>query len=230
VSYVKRIVCLANSYKTGGRCIAGREVLGNGKYGDWIRPVSARASGELSILEIAYRDHTVPKLLDVIDVPLLRPCPNGHQTENHEIVPHGRWSKAGEVPWQELESLREFPESLWIGNECEDRGACNWVSESEAAAFHHSLVLIQKRDFKVRVRTHDRDGAAVKACRGTFKYDATYYSLKVTDPPVIERYAPMEDGVYKLHDVYLCISLARAWEEDGCCHKLVAAVFTNPPL
>lgn len=28
MAYVKRIVCLANSYKIGGSCIAGREVLG----------------------------------------------------------------------------------------------------------------------------------------------------------------------------------------------------------
>ncbi len=230
MSYVKRIVCLANSYKTGGRCIAGREVLGSGKYGEWIRPVSARHTGELSISEIAYRDNTIPKLLDVIDVPLLRHRPDGHQTENHEIVPKGQWSKVGEVSREELETLREFPESLWMGNESEDRGACNWVSESEAAAFDNSLVLIRKRDFNVRVRTHDREGVAVKACRGTFKYDATYYSLKVTDPCVIQHHGPLEDGDYKLNDVYLCISLAQAWEEDHCCHKLVAAVFTNPML
>ena len=34
MAYVKRIVCLANSFKPGGSCIAGREVIGNG-FGGW---------------------------------------------------------------------------------------------------------------------------------------------------------------------------------------------------
>jgi len=33
MAYVKRIVCLANSVKTGGTCIAGRELLPDGQYG-----------------------------------------------------------------------------------------------------------------------------------------------------------------------------------------------------
>ena len=38
---VKRIVCLANSRKRGGRCVAGKELLADGRAGGWIRPVSA---------------------------------------------------------------------------------------------------------------------------------------------------------------------------------------------
>jgi len=44
---VKRIVCLANSRKLQGRCIAGREIV-QGKPGAWIRPVSAREHEEVS--------------------------------------------------------------------------------------------------------------------------------------------------------------------------------------
>ncbi|MGH7707024.1 MAG: dual OB domain-containing protein, partial [Vulcanimicrobiaceae bacterium] len=36
---LKRIVCLANSRKLQGRCVAGRELQKNGP-GAWIRPVS----------------------------------------------------------------------------------------------------------------------------------------------------------------------------------------------
>ena len=65
MGYVKRIVCLANSYKPpDGRCIAGVEMLGNGEYGGWIRPVSARATAEVSFPECRYSTGQFPKLLD----------------------------------------------------------------------------------------------------------------------------------------------------------------------
>src|SRR4051812_11697548 len=114
MGYVKRIICLANSYKIGGRCIAGREVLENGKYGGWIRPISARASAEVNCKEYRYEDKTTPKALDIINVPLLKASPHGHQTENHIIDPEKWWVKVGELPWNQLEHLRDGPDSLWI--------------------------------------------------------------------------------------------------------------------
>ncbi len=45
---LKRIVCLANSRKYSGRCIAGKELLADGRPGRWIRPVSARENEEVS--------------------------------------------------------------------------------------------------------------------------------------------------------------------------------------
>jgi hypothetical protein len=87
--YAKTIVCLANSYKTGGICVAGKEKLGNGAFGHWIRPVSDRPGAELSRTECANSNYGAPKLLDVIAVPLLKPVPHGHQIENHWSIPPG---------------------------------------------------------------------------------------------------------------------------------------------
>lgn len=50
---IKRLVCLANSRKSGGRCIAGRELLA-GNVGEWIRPVSGREHEEVSARERKY--------------------------------------------------------------------------------------------------------------------------------------------------------------------------------
>jgi putative nucleic acid modification protein with dual OB domain len=107
MSYTKRIVCLANSYKPPqGRCIAGVEVLGNGNYGDWIRPVSDRPTAEVSYAEYRYQNGGVPQLLDIIDVPLLNAVPNNHQSENHVIDATAGWAKVGELSWDDVEKLQ----------------------------------------------------------------------------------------------------------------------------
>ncbi len=75
---VKRILCLANSRKLSGRCIAGREIM-NKLPGPWIRPVSGREHQEVSEQERHYQDGSDPMVLDVIDVPLVEPRPHQFQ-------------------------------------------------------------------------------------------------------------------------------------------------------
>ena len=50
----KRIVCLANSRKLSGRCVAGREWSEKQGAGDWIRPVSERDNQAASENERQY--------------------------------------------------------------------------------------------------------------------------------------------------------------------------------
>ena len=85
MSAVKRIVCLANSRKMQGRCIAGREVNAHGA-GPWIRPVSDRPTEEVSEYERQYQDGSDPRVLDVIDVPLIEPRPKDYQQENGCLI------------------------------------------------------------------------------------------------------------------------------------------------
>jgi hypothetical protein len=77
---MKRMVCLANSRKLSGRCIAGR-VWDGKKAGDWVRPVSARSEEEVSEYEREYDYGSDPRVLDVIDVPVLEATPKHCQGE-----------------------------------------------------------------------------------------------------------------------------------------------------
>lgn len=226
---VKRIVCLANSYKTGGTCVAGKEVLTDG-YGGWIRPVSARPTAEVSVSESRYENYESPKLLDIIDVPLLSPAPQHHQTENHIIDGVQRWVKVGEFPWNALEQLRDHPASLWINSDRTTTGAFNCISPAEASTLHDSLVLIRPVDFKIEVGSNTWEGRTKRTYRGNFGYNDIYYSLSLTDPVACNAFAAREEGEYPLNEVYICVSLTEAFAKDGRCHKLVAGVFSDPPL
>ena len=229
MAYIKTIVCLANSFKIGGSCIAGREVLGDGKYGGWIRPVSERPTAEVWDSEIRYANNATPKLLDIIEVPLLTAAPHNHQTENH-VIAKTPWTKVGELPWDELNRLHEEPTSLWINSGHTSAGVFNCIGEAEANTLHDSLVLIKLKDFVVEVGSKAWGGRTTKAYRGNFNYH-TFYSLSITDPVAIKAFATKDEGEYQLEDVYLCLSLTEPWEKDNNrCHKLVASVFSNPPL
>jgi hypothetical protein len=60
--YTKTILCLANSRKMSGRCIAGKE-FDNGRLGAWLRPISARATEELSDDDRNYEDGEDPRTI-----------------------------------------------------------------------------------------------------------------------------------------------------------------------
>jgi hypothetical protein len=227
--YVKRIVCLANSYKAPmGRCIAGRELLPNGAPGAWIRPISARPKGELSSREYGYSDGGRPNLLDIIDVPLLRESFENPQTENHIVAPNGGWKKAGELSWNDLEKFAEHPDSIWINSQNTREGHYDCMRPDQAASLPGSLLLIRRAELTVEAFTSRFKLG--RAYRGRFFYHEKYYNFSLTDPLVQEKFASQEEGDYRLEDVYLCLSLTRPFEIDKRCHKLIAAVISRPVI
>ena len=114
MSYSKTIVCLANSWKPSGRCIAGREFQA-GRVGDWIRPVSEREAREVSEDERGYSDGTDPEVLDLISIVMKGPQPQNHQRENHLLDPTQYWQKQGRVSWKALQPAVDAPNGpLWV--------------------------------------------------------------------------------------------------------------------
>src|ERR1700674_1986707 len=87
------LICLANSNKMGGRCIAGLRTDGKG----WVRPVAPDPDhGQLFLRNFKLDDETEPRALDIIRVDLARAAPAPGQPENWII---------GVAPW----TLRSRP-------------------------------------------------------------------------------------------------------------------------
>jgi hypothetical protein len=112
MSYNKAIVCFANSRKTSGRCVAGKE-WNNGNPGSWVRLVSARASHEVSFEERRYQDGRDPDPLEIITIPCLSHQPIPHQSENHLLDPDSYWESSCKLPWQQVTNWLDNPQSLW---------------------------------------------------------------------------------------------------------------------
>ena len=74
---IETIVCLANSRKISGRCVAGKRTSDN----SWFRPISNRAGHEISEFDRRYSDGKTAQLLDVIEIPCIEERPHGHQSE-----------------------------------------------------------------------------------------------------------------------------------------------------
>jgi hypothetical protein len=227
MTYVKRIICLANSRKISGRCVAGKEIIGNG-FGGWIRPVSSRPTGELSEYDRRYQNGTDPKLLDVIDIQMTKHTPHGFQTENHQIDDGAYWSLVRtSTPAELAGALDDVPGVLWNNHSSSSNGLRDRVSEAIAAQLQDSLLLIDVSKLTISVAV---EGAAFnnakRKVRGSFVFNDVPYMLSVTDPIVEREYLKRPDGEYDGGPATLCVSLGDIWQ--GYAYKLIAGVFFPP--
>ena len=215
MNYTKTIVCLANSRKHSGRCIAGKEVITNG-YGGWIRPVSARPSAEVSEEERRYENGQDPQVLDILSVPLIAATPLIHQTENHVIDQGYYWTKKGKLPWTELRHLVDDVTTIWANGDSSYSGLNDRVRLEQAAKLTTSIMLIKPDALTIQVQTEGAEfGTSRRRVRAHFKYRGTSYILIVTDPVTERAFLVKPNGDYPLKSVYLCVSLGEAHTE--CC-------------
>ncbi len=226
MSVVKQIVCLANSRKPSGRCVAGKEVSVDGT-GRWVRPVSDRPTEDVSDGERAYRDGSDPQVLDIVDVPLLASRPRSHQTENWLLDPHSRWVKRGRVSWDDLQTYTDAPIRLWVNGYCSFEGMNDRVRQVDAGLQRRSLYLLSLRELSIRVFAPGATfGTLKRRVQAEFSYGGTTYRLWVTDPQIERRYLTGPDGEFLLGRCYVTVSLGEAYS-DGYCYKLVAAIVTR---
>ena len=234
---VKRIVCLANSRKQKERCIAGKELLSDGRPGGWVRPVSDRGDEAVSSFERQYRDHSEPRVLDVIDVPVLEERPNSYQSENWLLDPHPArppvfWSKVHRVILDDLSQFTDPAGPLWIDGHSSDKGRNDRIPLYLANALDSSLRLIQvdRLELSTSKARHKQkvQGVSSYKVQGRFQYDGVEYWLSVTDPIYEQAYGERPNSSYRLEACFLTISLGGP--HKGYAYKLIAAIIAPSEL
>ncbi|GAB2972018.1 dual OB domain-containing protein [Saccharothrix stipae] len=221
MAVIKQILCLANSRKHNGRCVAGVELV-NG-FARWIRPVSDRVGHEVSATERQYRGEVEPRVLDVIAVPLIEHQPFGFQQENWLLDPTLGWRRVRRATWRELLALEQRPGSLWVNGYNTSAGANDCVPVEREDAVVDSLKLIRVESATIEVKAAHRNATDQRpTVRARFRHSGTDYALKVTDPVYEDKFRSCGLGDYQLGECFLTVSLGEAFK--GHFYKLVAAI------
>ena len=222
---VKRIVCLANSRKFGGRCIAGKEVLPNRTIGAWVRPVTDQGGGEVPNWECQYPDGSEPAVLDVLDISLLAHVPKDYQQENWELDPKQPWKKVQVAPFERAAVLLDPLAPLWSTGHSTYNGLNDRVPIEEATVLTDSLRFIRVENLTLSVLAPgSRHGEDKQRLQGWFHHESDEYRLWVTDVLWEEEYLGKPSGRYPVGQAYLTVSLGEPHE--GFAYKLIAAIIT----
>jgi hypothetical protein len=193
--------------------------------GLWIRPVSARPHQEVSESERQYQDGSDIKVLDIIDVPLVRAQPNSYQSENWLLDPGYYWSREGKASWKELFAFCDTPSRLWLNESSTSSGFNDRVALTDAQQLDSSLFLLHIDNLNLRVfAPGEAFGNSKRRVQAQFWYNGVQYWLWVTDPLIERKYLARENGDYTIGECFLTVSLGEPYE--GFCYKLVATVIT----
>lgn len=220
MSSIKKIVCLANSWKLEERCIAGID-LSTGK---WVRPVCDGIYPEDGKVPRPIRliDGREPELLDILEIPLADTGNDfGFECENLSVLA-GRWNYLGKAQPPDL--------IKYCGNHTQIlHNSWKYVNPSYLQAFpfrqRRTLQLIQVASFTVERRMSSKGNAE---WRGTIQ-TANGRSLtgaKITDPVFVEK---LETGYQPKSNCLVTVSLSIPWAPpdwngEDPCWKLIAGV------
>lgn len=224
---LKSVVCLANSVKHGGNCVAGIELV-DGWPADWVRPIGTDSGHGVSAQERELVGGGEPLPLDVICVALSGPAPWGHQGENWSLDPSVAWEKTGTWAYDDLDDLADAPAALW-DTESSSVGSRDRVPVESLVSYGESIYLVRAEQPEVRVVRNPYSGGI--EVRASFGYADEHHLVKISDPVYKAWYHGEGPGSYELPEAYLTVSLAEPWSarpEGPQYSYIVAAAIIEP--
>lgn len=215
----KKFICMGNSYKNGGRCLAGIEIEQNGSSVNivrnsdgtpkWIRPVMS--NGDHGLPECLVGSFTV---LDIIEVNVSSNSPVGSHSEN---VHFSSMKKIGKLGLREsnLVHLCDTKHSVIFFN----RGKA--VPGEVFENGDYSLMFIKPENPEIQVQYDDYGH---EKYRIHFSHNGNQYDFPLTDPDYINllQNGLRPCGTRKTGELYFTLSLGVCFNDWH--YKLVAGV------
>jgi len=237
----KIIVVLANSKKTGGRCLAGKELVRKGdawEVRSWIRPVTSGKGGAVPLYLMTAGLGHVPKLLEIIEISFEKAVPTDDQPENWLLempVKPNLWKSIGMFELNEINKLVDKPIKLWDDDTDERRVRAGYTKTMLSPS---SLYFIKPESIEsVKIWSeNDMYNTLKKRRRLAFRYAKIRHEFDIDDVDFAEKYYPQVPGVNhsplypKLENpknTYVCVSLPP--EFHGYQYKIAAAIL-EPPI
>ena len=221
------MICLANSRKLQGRCVAGFRIDGTG----WIRPVSSKEDGTLSYSQCKVDKGSDASLLDLLEIEVGDPRPVFYQPENILIT---------KTPFRLISrptansDLNILSSAISVGPDifgnCKDR--LN-IENLRKSPIDSSLTLVVPDTNEWLLTTSKVRGN--RQLRVAFKLARVQYNLVVTDIEwekqfhdcqIGQTFSNEDIGVSSENSMIFTISLGEPF--GGYCYKLVAAVILIP--
>ena len=177
----------------------------------------------MSEYERQYEDGSDPRVLDIIEVPVLAPQPEEYQAENWLLDPEFYWRRQGRYSALDLGGLMDAVEPLWLDGRSTYNGENDTVPLRLLSSVTSSLRLIRVAQLDLVVfAPGEAFGNSKRRVQGRFLHADRSYRLWVTDPIYERNYLAKLDGTYPVGPCYLTISLGEPYE--GASYKLIAAI------
>ena len=206
-------ICLANSFKEGGRCLAGIEldnnhnpILISGRP-KWIRPICDTHHGEVPT-EIAHSF----RIMDIIELEITGSPAKTYQSENI-LFNAGSIKTIGNY----TSSLTDLCENrnLIFGN----RGKA--LSKDYIGNLNYSLLFISVTTFEVSQKSYEVRNSRPQV-RLVFTYNGNQYDFPVTDPVFLYNFQQNPEILDNVDRLFLTLSISVEFE--NWYYKLVGGI------
>jgi WD40 repeat protein len=224
MSSVKRIICLANSWKLKERCIAGIDI----DTGKWVRPVCDSLYPEDGRVpkNICLVDGREPELLDILEIPLADTGNNfDFESENLSVL-RGQWKILGKFKVQDV--IKYCDDGVILHN------SSKFVNLEYLQALplnrRKTLQLINAVSLSIKPKTTSRGVTQLRGEVVTIS-GRSLADIPITDPTFIRK---IESGYQPNGNYLITMSLGMPykpdnWEGDETpCWKLIAGVIELP--
>ena len=213
-----RFVCLANSIKEGGRCLAGIELNKNNEpiivnnRPKWIRPICKTQHGKVYTHWVTHI-----KLLDIVEIEITGIPPKlTYQSEN-VFFKDDNLKIVGRFQRDKLNDLCDNHYYVFS----------NWgkaLSTTEIESLDYSLALLKVDHFEIVEKLY-ADNPDKRQIRLQFGYNEITYDFPVTDPVFLQLYQNNFRILNLINSLFLCVSIGINF--NGWHYKLVAGIISG---